>query len=41
MNRLETIMRSITIIIMIGCITLISYNVVAHGTANDELYITH
>jgi len=41
MNRLETIMRGITIIIMIACITLISYNVVAHGTANDELYITH
>jgi hypothetical protein len=41
MNRLETIMRGITIIIMIACITLISYNVVAHGTTNDELYITH
>lgn len=41
MNRLETIMRGITIIIMIACITLISYNVVAHGTTNDELYIKH
>ena len=41
MRNTETIMRGITIIIMIACITLISYNVVAHGTAHDELYITH
>jgi hypothetical protein len=41
MRNTETIMRGITIIIMIACITLISYNVVAHGTTHDELYITH
>jgi len=41
MNRLETIMRGIIIIVMIACITLVSYNVAAHGTTHDELYITH
>ena len=41
MRNTETIMRGITIIIMITIVTLISYNVVAHGTTNDELYIIH
>jgi len=41
MNRLETIMRGITLGILVTLATLVTYNVVAHGTANDELYITH
>jgi len=41
MRKTETLMRSITIIIMVALATLVTYNVVAHGTTHDELYITH
>tara|TARA_R100001460_G_scaffold34343_5_gene66784 strand:+ start:321 stop:446 length:126 start_codon:yes stop_codon:yes gene_type:complete len=41
MRNTETIMRGITLAILVALATLVTYNVVAYGTANDELYITH
>ena len=41
MKKSETIMRAVTLAVMAGLMTLVTYNVVAYGTSHDELYIGH
>ena len=40
MENFDNIMRVVAIAIMLGLMTLTTYNVVANGTSHDELVIT-
>ena len=39
MKNFERIMRVVAISVLIGLMTMTTYNVVAHGTSHDELVI--
>ena len=39
-NKLDFTLQSVSIILMIGLVTLTTYNAVVHGTDKDELVIT-